>query len=77
MSTESALERAFKAAGNKLTLSKRLGISHQAVAQWTRAPAERVLQLEKLTGVSRHDLRPDLYPRENQSVPGGAENAAA
>jgi DNA-binding transcriptional regulator YdaS (Cro superfamily) len=25
-------------------------------------PAERVLVIEKLTKVSRHELRPDLYP---------------
>lgn len=28
-----------------------------------RVPAERVLDLERLSGVSRHDIRPDLYPR--------------
>lgn len=31
-------------------------------------PAERVLDIEKLTGVSRHDLRPDLYPRSEQQA---------
>lgn len=28
-------------------------------------PAEHVLLVESQTGISRHDLRPDLYPREN------------
>ena len=28
-------------------------------------PAEYVLLVEKATGVSRHDLRPDLHPRED------------
>jgi DNA-binding transcriptional regulator YdaS (Cro superfamily) len=27
-------------------------------------PAERVLDIEKITGISRHELRPDLYPTE-------------
>ena len=27
-------------------------------------PAEYVLRTEAATGVSRHDLRPDIYPRE-------------
>lgn len=29
-----------------------------------RVPAEYVLKIEAATGVSRHDLRPDIYPRE-------------
>lgn len=29
-----------------------------------RIPAERVLEIEAATGISRHDLRPDIYPRE-------------
>jgi DNA-binding transcriptional regulator YdaS (Cro superfamily) len=27
-----------------------------------RVPAERVLDVERITGISRHELRPDLYP---------------
>jgi len=44
-------------------------ITQGAVSQWMmkgrKVPAERVLQLERLTDglMSRHDLRPDLYPR--------------
>ena len=45
-------------------LAVELGITHSAVSQWRRVPAERVLAVERLTGVSRHDLRPDLYPQE-------------
>ena len=30
-----------------------------------RVPAERVLKIEEVTGVSRHELRPDLYPAES------------
>lgn len=41
-----------------------LGITRGAVAMWHRVPAERVLEVERITGFSRHDLRPDLYPRE-------------
>lgn len=35
-------------------------ITRQAIAQWRRVPAERVLDVEKATGVSRVVLRPDL-----------------
>lgn len=48
--------------------AKMLGIESQgAISQWftkNKIPAERVLQIEKATEnkVTRHDLRPDLYP---------------
>ena len=45
-----------------------LDIKPQAVQQWCSSgsvPAERVIQVESLTGISRHDLRPDIYPRES------------
>jgi DNA-binding transcriptional regulator YdaS (Cro superfamily) len=45
-----------------------LGIKPQAVQQWCATgsiPAERALQIEAVTGISRHDLRPDIYPRES------------
>lgn len=35
-------------------------ISHQAIAQWRRVPAERVLEVERVTGIARETLRPDL-----------------
>lgn len=39
-------------------------ISRAAVNQWDECPAERVLTIERATGgqVTRHQLRPDLYP---------------
>lgn len=57
-----ALKKAIDAAGGNTALAARLGISRPAVAQWTVCPPLRVLQIEALTGVSRHELRPDLYP---------------
>jgi DNA-binding transcriptional regulator YdaS (Cro superfamily) len=50
---------------SKRALAALMGVSPQAITKWRKKiPAERVLQIEKKTGVSRHDLRPDLYPRE-------------
>lgn len=43
-------------------MARALGTSHQAIVQWSRAPVVRVLEIERLTGVSRHELRPDIYP---------------
>ena len=61
---EAALDLAKKIAGGPSGLARILGIAPQAISQWKRVPAERVLKIEQHTGVSRHDLRPDLYPRE-------------
>ena len=55
--------------GSYAAVGKALGgISGEAIRKWERhgVPAERVLAIEAATGhrVSRHDLRPDIYPRE-------------
>jgi DNA-binding transcriptional regulator YdaS (Cro superfamily) len=52
--------------GGLSELARRLGVKHPTFYKWSRVPAERVLQIEQITGVSRHDLRPDLYPKEDR-----------
>lgn len=59
---EHALQKAIKKAGGPKALGIALGISHQAIGQWSKCPALRVLEVERETGVPRHELRPDLYP---------------
>jgi DNA-binding transcriptional regulator YdaS (Cro superfamily) len=46
-------------------LAVRFGVNRSTLLRWEegRVPAERVLDVERETGVSRHDLRPDIYPR--------------
>ena len=47
-------------------IARRLNINLSAVSRWFsrgRIPAERVVALETITGVSRERLRPDLYVR--------------
>jgi DNA-binding transcriptional regulator YdaS (Cro superfamily) len=74
MSDESDIEpaivdatiRAKEAAGGPTALAAALTesgerISSQGVSKWLRVPAERVLEVERLTGVSRYELRPDVY----------------
>ncbi|WP_072866490.1 transcriptional regulator [Devosia limi] len=61
---ENALEAAIKAVGTAQKFAEKIGVTPQAVSQWRRVPALRVLAVEKASGVSRHDLRPDIYPRE-------------
>jgi len=56
-----AVKTAGKAAGNMSELARVLGLSSAAIAQWKRIPAERIIEIERATGVRREVLRPDLY----------------
>jgi DNA-binding transcriptional regulator YdaS (Cro superfamily) len=49
---------------NMADLARRIGINKSSVTLWgqRRVPAERVLEVEKATGIPRHELRPDIYP---------------
>lgn len=69
MNRTDALRKAIEKAGGQVALAKALGLKSQgSISNWLlrdkRVPAERVLAVESATGVSRHDLRPDLYPRD-------------
>lgn len=59
-----ALADAIKAAGGLAALAGPLGITAQAISQWDEVPPLRVLAVERITGISRHALRPDLYPAD-------------
>ena len=58
---ESGLAQAIRAVGGVSELARQIGISQPSISNWNRVPAERVLAVEALTGVSRGILRPDLY----------------
>lgn len=59
---EAALEKAKQVAGGTAKLAAILNITSQAISQWDRVPIERVLEVERLTGVPRYEQRPDIYP---------------
>lgn len=42
-------------------LAALLGVARQAVYQWSKIPAERVADIERLTGIPRAELRPDIF----------------
>jgi hypothetical protein len=54
---DKGLKLAIEAAGSARRLAAKL-----AVQQWERIPAERVIEVERLTLVPRERLRPDLHP---------------
>jgi DNA-binding transcriptional regulator YdaS (Cro superfamily) len=68
--SNSALEKAITAVGSQAALAKALGVKPQHVWNWLnrdkRVPAEQVLPIETATDgkVTRHELRPDIYPKE-------------
>lgn len=53
--------KAAEKAGGVVSLARELGIKHTSMYSWKRVPAERVLDIERVSGVSRKDLRPDLF----------------
>lgn len=63
------LSQAIDAAGGVARLTERINeivpkarqLTVQAVSQWERVPGERCLDVEEVTGVSRHVLRPDIF----------------
>jgi DNA-binding transcriptional regulator YdaS (Cro superfamily) len=55
------LQEWAKPIGGIRSLAADLEISPQAVYLWKQIPASRLIDVEKITGVSRRDLRPDLY----------------
>lgn len=46
-----------------IDLARALGIDKATVTRWAQksVPAERVRDVERVTGISRQSLRPDLY----------------
>ncbi|MEH0295892.1 YdaS family helix-turn-helix protein [Agrobacterium sp. CCNWLW71] len=51
-------------AGGVVSLARELGIKHPSLYRWPRVPAGRVLAFERITGISRHEIRPDVYGPE-------------
>jgi DNA-binding transcriptional regulator YdaS (Cro superfamily) len=66
-SAKRALATAVQAAGSQSALGRLLGVTQRAVWRWVHddkpLPPQHVLKVEQRYGISRHDLRPDIYPR--------------
>ncbi|MBS7818678.1 hypothetical protein B9T11_07960 [Wohlfahrtiimonas chitiniclastica] len=60
------LMEAIDRAGGQTALARKLGIKQGHIGSWVHRfkkapPAEYVLKIESITGISRHDLRPDVF----------------
>lgn len=85
MNEEDAISRAVRIVGGQTAASRALGVSQPTVWDWVRKgriTAEYAIPMEKATAqagetVSRHDLRPDLYPIDERADPGSATKGEA
>nr|EES53256.1 MAG: hypothetical protein UBAL3_80150045 [Leptospirillum ferrodiazotrophum] len=71
MKPTSPLRKAIEIVGSQNKLAKILGKRQSVIWAWLKrgtVSAEYVLKVEQATGgrVTRHELRPDLYPKEDQ-----------
>jgi DNA-binding transcriptional regulator YdaS (Cro superfamily) len=73
---DAGLATAIEAAGGVGRLARMLGLSQPTVSIWKRVPPHRVIEVERLTGLSRRVLRPDLFdvPEPVFSAGGNAES---
>lgn len=67
------LALAVRAAGSQSAFGRLIGRRQSTVRDWLRLnkplPAEDVFTVEAELGISRHTLRPDIYPIEHDSAP--------
>lgn len=63
-----SLRLAVECIGSQSAMARLLGTTQASVWRWLNVtrqlPAEHVLTIERETRISRHDLRPDIYPRD-------------
>lgn len=46
--------------GRLKLLASECEVTHGTIIQWRQVPPQHLLTVERVTGISRHDLRPDL-----------------
>jgi DNA-binding transcriptional regulator YdaS (Cro superfamily) len=58
------LEEAIASVQTAANLAQKLGVTPQAVSNWRKVgvTAQRAIDIERATGVSRQKMRPDLWP---------------
>lgn len=58
---DEALTEAIEKSGGTVKLAVALGVTSQAISQWDRCPVERAKDVERVSGIPRHRLRPDIF----------------
>lgn len=47
--------------GRLKSLAAALDVFPSAISQWTEVPIKRVIDVERITGIPRQELRPDYF----------------
>jgi DNA-binding transcriptional regulator YdaS (Cro superfamily) len=68
---------AIRKAGGPSAVAPECGVTKQAVSNWSVVPAHHVLTLERLSGISRYRLRPDVFGDEPEGRPNRQASACA
>lgn len=55
------LAQIIRVCGGSSAMGRALGIASQGVSQWRRVPIEHVRTVMALTGMQKHEIRPDVY----------------
>ncbi|CZU27053.1 helix-turn-helix domain-containing protein [Enterobacter cloacae complex sp. P30BA] len=68
------IDIAITKVGSATRLAKLLNVSSMTISHWRNryrgiVPADRVRQIYDATGVTPHELRPDLFPNPSDGLP--------
>lgn len=68
------LDKAIKVMGNQRQLALAMNVKPSSLNKWVhqykgRVPSGRLIQIYQLTGVTPHELRPDLHPTPTSGIP--------
>lgn len=77
---DTPLAKAVRVAGSQSAFGRWIKRRQSTVFGWLKdgkpLPAEHVLVVERLSGISRHELRPDIYPQNDTLSTNGTTVAA-
>ena len=65
------LERAIEKAGGQTKLARDIGTTQQGIYYWlkkNKVPAEFCPKIEEATGISKHELRPDIFGTQSEDA---------
>ena len=55
------LPEVFEAAGGIAALADKIGVDRTTPYTWRQVPPHHVRRISQVTGIPKHELRPDLY----------------
>lgn len=66
INTYNPIQEAISVCGSQVKLAKLCGVAQPTIFKWLKkgfVPPRKVLIVEKITGIPRYKLNPDIYPR--------------